>query len=1095
MKKTLLITVVLCVVMMITGQLFAQGNIVFISRPDKLDTATGENPDNPFIDDLVTAGYTIDTMYPTALETASQEVLDSLNNADLIIIGRSCDSGVFGGTHKRAWNNVEAPLLSLHLWTLRSNRMNWFNTSSAPHYDEEGAIMDAIIEKPADPVFAGLTLVDGELPWAVGPYDVLNVKDGGNGEVLAVSAVDGSIQFARFNPWVEFYPGAGDIPKGYRSMIGNGNDNLRGPDGSTVIFNYYNFTEESKQVYMAEVARMVGLGKVPKPTKTIVFVSRPDYFDEINQMHPDQPFIDDLEAAGYNVITWYNTELGSAPQATVDTLNNADLVIMGRSTPSTMYQSTANKIAWNMITAPILNVELWNCRNSRLNWFNSSAMQHEGGPTDTLEAVLDIPGDPVFAGITPDANGEVPWAIGPYDLLREKEAGNGQVVARSAADSSVLFIRFEPWVEFYPGSVDRPAGYRSMIGNGNDATTDAAGLTIYNYYNFTEESKQVYLAEVERMAFLSKVPKPTKTIVFVSRPDYFDEINQMHPDQPFMDDLQAAGYNVITWYNTELASAPQASVDTLNNADLVIMGRSTPSTMYQGVQKLAWNAIEAPIMNVELWNCRNSRLNWFNSSAMEHEGTPEDTLNAVLDMANDPVFLGITPDANGEVPWTYGPYDLLREKTAGNGQVLARSAVDSSVLFIRFNPWIEFYPGAGDRPAGYRTMIGNGNDATTDAAGLTIYNYYNFTEESKKVYLAEVERMTWLGKVPKPEAKATIVYVSLPTKIDESRGENADQPQIGELQALGYEVIPFYNAALELASQETLDTLNNADLVIIGRSGASGDFGGDHKEAWNKIQAPVLCLHLWALRNSRLNWFNSGSCIHYDEAEVIMDAIVSHADDYVFTGLGVANGDSIPWTIGPYDVIEVKDAGNGTVLAISAVDSSVQFARFNPFVEFYEGAVDYPYGYRSYMGNGNDATTDATTGLVVYNYRNWTDESDAIFLKEVERLASLPRVEIPPWVGVEQNVAELPLAYELKQNYPNPFNPVTKIEFTLAKPGQTSLVIYNVMGQVVETLVNENMTMGRHQVNFNAGKHASGMYFYRLKSGDQVMIRKMMLLK
>jgi fructose-specific component phosphotransferase system IIB-like protein len=847
MKKTWLLTVVLCVVLMAVGQLYAQGNIVFISRPDKLDTATGENPDKPFIDDLVAAGYSVDTMYPTALETASQAILDSLNNADLVIIGRSSDSGVFGGAHKVAWNNVKAPLLCLHLWALRTSRMNWFNSGSAPHYDEAGAVMNAMIDMPADPVFAGLTPVDGQLPWAVGPYDVITITDGGNGEVLATSAVDGSIQFARFEPWVEFYPGSVDFPKGYRSYIGNGNDNLRGPDGSTVIFNYYNFTAESKQVYMAEVARMVALGKAPIPEKTIVFVSRPDYFDQINQEHPDQPFIDDLEAAGYNVVLWYNTALASASQATVDTLNNADLVIMGRSTPSTMYQSAQNKTAWNMIEAPILNVELWNCRNSRLNWFNSSKTEHEGGPTDTLKATLDMATDPVFAGIPA---GEVPWAVGPYDLLREKTAGNGHVVARSAADSSVLFIRFDPWVEFYEGSVDRPAGYRSMIGCGNDATTDpTSGLVIYNYYNFTEESKKVYLAEVERMTWLGKVPKPQKTIVFVSRPDYFDQINQEHPDQPFIDDLEAAGYNVVLWYNTELATAPEATVDTLNNADLVIMGRSTPSSMYQSVEnKMAWNELQVPILNVELWNCRSSRLNWFNSTATEHEGTSADTLKAVLDMATDPVFIGITP---GEVPWAIGPYDLLREKTAGNGQVVARSAADSSVLFVRFDPFVEFYDGSVDMPFGYRSMIGYGNDATTDpTSGLVIYNYYNFTEESKKVYLAEVERMTWLGTVP-----------------------------------------------------------------------------------------------------------------------------------------------------------------------------------------------------------------------------------------------------IPDWVGVEQNATELPLVYELRQNYPNPFNPVTKIEFTLAKSGQTSLVIYNVMGQVVETLVNENMTMGQHQVDFNAGKHASGMYFYRLKSGDQVMVRKMMLLK
>jgi fructose-specific component phosphotransferase system IIB-like protein len=1096
MKKTWLITVVLCVVMMVAGQLLAQGNIIFISRPDKLDTATGENPDKPFIDDLVAAGYTVNTMNSNALEEASQSKLDSLNNADLVIIGRSTSSGDFGGTHKMAWNNIEAPLLCLHLWALRNNRMNWFNSGSAPHYDEEGAIMDAVIEKPDDPVFAGLTPVDGQLPWAVGPYDVITITDGGSAEVLATSAVDGSIQFARFDPWVEFYPGAGDYPKGYRTFIGNGNDNLRGPDGSTVIFNYYNFTAESKQVYMAEVARMVGLGKVAKPEKTIVFAIRPDKFDDINQRNPDQPFIDELEAAGYNVIPWYNDNLVEAPQATVDTLNNADLVILGRGTPSSMYQN-ANKPAWNAIEAPILNIELWNVRSSRLNWFNSTATQHENDIGTVLNATLDMASDPVFAGITPDANGEVPWAVGPYDVLREKEAGNGHVVARSAVDESVLFVRFDPWIPFYPGAGNYPAGYRTMIGNGNDAVTDpATGLVIYNYDAFTPESKMVYMAEVERMVFLSRVPKPQKTIVYAIRPDKFDDINQVNPDQPFIDELQAAGYNVIPWYNDNLVEAEQATVDTLNDADLVIMGRGTPSSMFQNQNKLVWNAIEAPILNLELWNCRSSRLNWFNSTAMEHENDIGTVLNATLDMASDPVFTGITPDANGEVPWAVGPYDVLREKDAGNGQVVARSAVDSSVLFIRFDPWVEFYAGAGDRPAGYRTMIGNGNDAVTDpTSALVIYNYDAFTPESKMVYMAEVERMVWLGKVPKPASKGTIVYVSLPTKHDDINDVHADSSQIDELTAAGYEVITFYNNALELASEATLDTLNDADLVIIGRSGGSGDFGGDHKAAWNAVEAPMLCLHLWALRDSRMNWFASGTCTHYDDADVVMDAIVSHTDDYVFTGLGVANGDSIPWAVGPYDIIAVKDAGNGEVLAMSAVDSSIQFARFDPFVEFYEGAVDYPYGYRSYLGCGNDATTDATTGLTVFNYKNWTDESEAIFMNEVERLVTLPRVEIPDWVGVEQNVAGLPLVYELKQNYPNPFNPVTKIEFTLAKPGQTSLVIYNVMGQVVETLVNENMAMGRHQVDFNAGKHASGMYFYRLKSGDQILVRKMMLLK
>ena len=173
----------------------------------------------------------------------------------------------------------------------------------------------------------------------------------------------------------------------------------------------------------------------------------------------------------------------------------------------------------------------------------------------------------------------------------------------------------------------------------------------------------------------------------------------------------------------------------------------------------------------------------------------------------------------------------------------------------------------------------------------------------------------------------TIVFVSRPNYIDTATNEHADQPFIDELEDLGYDVITFYNTALELASPVTLDTLNSADLVIIGRSGSSTDFQDPHKEAWNAVTAPVLLLHLWAARSSRLNWFNSGDCVHYDEIDYVMDAYIEEPDDPVFAGIST---NEVGWCIGPYDVINIFEAGNGFLLATSSDDGTVQFARFDP---------------------------------------------------------------------------------------------------------------------------------------------------------------------
>jgi len=84
---------------------------------------------------------------------------------------------------------------------------------------------------------------------------------------------------------------------------------------------------------------------------------------------------------------------------------------------------------------------------------------------------------------------------------------------------------------------------------------------------------------------------------------------------------------------------------------------------------------------------------------------------------------------------------------------------------------------------------------------------------------------------------------------------------------------------------------------------------------------------------------------------------------------------------------------------------------------------------------------------------------------------------------------------ELQQNYPNPFNPVTTISYNLPNVSKVKLVVYDVTGSGVATLVNDFQSAGKHTVKFNASKIASGVYYYRIQAGDIVQTKKMLLLK
>ena len=98
------------------------------------------------------------------------------------------------------------------------------------------------------------------------------------------------------------------------------------------------------------------------------------------------------------------------------------------------------------------------------------------------------------------------------------------------------------------------------------------------------------------------------------------------------------------------------------------------------------------------------------------------------------------------------------------------------------------------------------------------------------------------------------------------------------------------------------------------------------------------------------------------------------------------------------------------------------------------------------------------------------------------------------FTGIKEE-QELPTEYSISQNYPNPFNPTTKIKFALPKKGFTKIIIYDLLGREVMTLVNKELQTGYHEINIAANNLPSGVYIYRIQSGNFTQAKKMILMK
>lgn len=164
------------------------------------------------------------------------------------------------------------------------------------------------------------------------------------------------------------------------------------------------------------------------------------------------------------------------------------------------------------------------------------------------------------------------------------------------------------------------------------------------------------------------------------------------------------------------------------------------------------------------------------------------------------------------------------------------------------------------------------------------------------------------------------------------------------------------------------------------------------------------------------------------------------------------------------------------------------------------GDIDYDPDDRRMMASFGPLTFnpgDSQYIFLKFSVGHGTNRLNSVtILKNI--LNSAPYVE--PTDVTHSILSPVPADYSLMQNYPNPFNPVTSVEFTTPRRGRVTLEIFNVLGQRIRTLLDDDLPAGHHRVTFDGrdedGRElASGIYLYRIQAGDYAQSRRMALIK
>ena len=241
---------------------------------------------------------------------------------------------------------------------------------------------------------------------------------------------------------------------------------------------------------------------------------------------------------------------------------------------------------------------------------------------------------------------------------------------------------------------------------------------------------------------------------------------------------------------------------------------------------------------------------------------------------------------------------------------------------------------------------------------------------------------------------------------------------------------------------------------------------------WNDIQGVI-----WRTSNAGLNWtaLGIGPEPFYAMHFYTDTYVIAVGGDYEYgASMATSTDAGVTWTYFSFEQF-------GTALGIS-------------FRTLKEGWMALGIGQRFMMtlDSGKSWTPSATPNGESINDVTFSNKRNGIAIGERGAILKYNT----DFVGISNNNSALALGIELKQNYPNPFNPETIISFILQKPEIVTLKIYDMLGKEVKTLMDGMVKPGEHRIKFSAAEISAGVYYYTLRTGNNfVETKKMVLIK